>query len=200
MRRMIVWKRIDDWGAEVAEVDLAATGVRASGTQLGRDPQPYRVDYDLDASDGFVTRRLLVRAAGEGWERSVDLARHPSGVWRCDLGQEGEVDLPAPGGDGDELGAALDCDLGLSPLTNMLPIRRHDLHRELGDVDLVVAWISVPDLAVHASEQRYEHVRADAHGATVRFLDRGLFAGFVSELELDPDGLVRVYPELARRV
>ena len=63
-----------------------------------------------------------------------------------------------------------------------------------------MAWISVPDLGVVASAQRYEHVRADAEGSVVRFLDRGLFPGFEAELHLDGSGLVRVYPGLAERV
>jgi hypothetical protein len=63
-----------------------------------------------------------------------------------------------------------------------------------------MAWVSVPDLEVFASAQHYEHVRTDASTAVVRFVDRGRFAGFTAELELDPDGLVLVYPELAQRV
>jgi len=58
----------------------------------------------------------------------------------------------------------------------------------------------VPDLGLHASRQRYEHVRGGSHGAVVRYLDVGAHAGFTSELEVDGDGLVRLYPGLARRV
>ena len=63
-----------------------------------------------------------------------------------------------------------------------------------------MAWISVPDLALHVSAQRYEHLRMEAGRAVVRFTDEGMFKGFTSELELDEDGLVRVYPGLAARV
>jgi len=51
-----------------------------------------------------------------------------------------------------------------------------------------------------SSAQRYEHVRRTAHGSVVRYVDRGLFDGFEAELELDADGLVVRYPELAMRV
>jgi hypothetical protein len=34
----------------------------------------------------------------------------------------------------------------------------------------------------------------------VRFTSLGIHEGFTSELQLDRDGLVLVYPELARRV
>ena len=52
--------------------------------------------------------------------------------------------------------------------------------------------MSLPDLKVHRSEQRYEHLAP----GRVRFSSDG----FAADLELDADGLVVVYPGLARRV
>ena len=57
-----------------------------------------------------------------------------------------------------------------------------------------MAWVAVPDLTVHRSEQRYEPM--DEHH--VRYVERD--RSFVAELELDDDGLVVHYPELAERV
>jgi hypothetical protein len=57
-----------------------------------------------------------------------------------------------------------------------------------------MAWVKVPDLSVHRSEQRYEPVDE----RTVRYV--GKHRSFVGELELDRDGLVVRYPELAERV
>ncbi|CAN5355707.1 hypothetical protein BH20ACT9_BH20ACT9_00290 [soil metagenome] len=96
------------------------------------------------------------------------------------------------------MAGAVDCDLGYSPLTNLLPVRRHGLHERPGGADFVMAWVSVPDLGMHPSQQRYEHVRRQAGGATVRYV--GAHRGFTGDLELDEDGLVLVYPHLARRV
>ena len=60
-------------------------------------------------------------------------------------------------------------DLGLSPLTNSMPVLRHGL-LEGGERDFLMAWVSVPDLAVHADPQRYTFVRATAGGRRlVRF-------------------------------
>jgi hypothetical protein len=58
-----------------------------------------------------------------------------------------------------------------------------------------MAWVSVPDLEVHMSDQRYEHVRP----GVVRFVDRGRFEGFTAEIEFDEDGLALLYPGLAER-
>ena len=62
----------------------------------------------------------------------------------------------------------------------------------------MMAWVSVPDLGVHPSPQRYEHVSADEWGSVVRYV--GAHRSFEGLLELDRDGLVLMYPELARRV
>jgi uncharacterized protein len=68
--------------------------------------------------------------------------------------------------------------------------------RRLGSepVDQLMAFVSMPDLSVRASPQRYEPI--DDHH--VRFVS--LDSDFVSELELDEDGLVIRYPRLAELV
>jgi hypothetical protein len=145
-----------------------------------------------------VTRRLTVRAVGAGWSRRLDLRHDRRGGWTCSTEAEGEVDLPPPGGAVEALQGALDCDLGLCPLTNLMPVRRHALHERDEARDFLMAWVSVPDLGLHPSRQRYEHVRGDDLGAVVRYV--GEHRSFVGELELDRDGLVRFYPDLARRI
>jgi hypothetical protein len=42
----------------------------------------------------------------------------------------------------------------LLPADNLMPLRRHDLHEGLGEAEFVIAWVSVPDLALHVSPQR----------------------------------------------
>src|SRR3954447_19912242 len=180
--RDVLWRGVDTWRAEAATIELTGEGLIATGTQLGADPEPYRLDYRLDASAGHVTRSIVVVARGDGWRRELELRRDSDGVWSGTGGAAA-------------LAGALDCDLGFSPLTNTLPIRRSGVHRHAGAEDFVMAWISVPDLAVSASAQRYEHVRP----GVVRYVDRGTFDGFTAEPEVDEDGLVLRYPGLAER-
>ena len=198
-RRLVLWEGIDEWRAEAVTMELGATGIRARGVQLGADPLPYRLDYRL-AAPAFVTESLEVDVAGDGWGRSLRMARDAGGEWTIDAGAEGDPPLGPPGGDAAAVRGAIDCDLGLSPLTNLLPIRRDRLHEKAAHADYVMAWVSVPDLGVIAYPQRYEHVRRDGDGSVVRFLSLGVDEGFQADLELDPEGLVVVYPGLARRV
>jgi uncharacterized protein len=200
LSRLLFWEGVDEWRAEAARAELGPDGLRARGTQLGGNPVPYRLDYELDASAaGLVTRRLSVRAESDGWARSLELVHDGEGAWSCEASDEGDVALGPAGGDMEAVRGALDCDLGRCPLTNTMPVLRHDLHRRPGEVDFLMAWVSVPDLAVHPSVQRYEHVSVAADGGSVvRYV--GEHRDFVGELELDRDGFVVFYPELARRV
>jgi uncharacterized protein len=182
-RRAVTWRGVEEWLAEHVRVELADDGVSAEGVQLGAEPAPYRADYRLDATDRWMTRRLEVRISGESRQRALVLEHDGAGAWTID----GE---PAPA-----LAGALDCDLAFSPLTNLLPVRRHALH-EAGAAarDFAMAWVDVPSLAIHRSPQRYEPVRP----GVVRFV--ALDSDFTAELELDRDGLVVRYPRLAERV
>jgi uncharacterized protein len=181
--RLLVWRGLEEWRAESALVQVGDGHLSATGTQLGVEPEPYRLDYELETGADWVTQRLSLQAHGEGWERSLELIREPDGRWSAN----GEARA--------DLGDALDCDLAYSPLTNAMPVFRHGM-RETGAraADLVMAWVDVPALTVHRSEQRYEPVDA----RSVRFVSPG--DGFQVELELDGDGLVVRYPQLAERV
>ena len=192
--RVAVWRGLDAWRAEYADVWLHWDRMIARGTQLGVEPEPYRLQYTLDTAQGWVTARLTVDCSGSGWSRRLDLVREGDGGWHISADANGEADLPPPGGEPDALAEALDCDIAFSPLTNTMPILRGRLREGGGPVDLIMAWVSVPDLHLHRSEQRYEPVD-ERH---VRFV--GEDGAFVAELELDGDGVVVRYPELAERV
>jgi uncharacterized protein len=195
--RFLVWTGVEEWLTEAASVDVRSDGLSASGIQLGAEPAPYRVDYRLECSGGFITRELELTATADGWRRHLLLNHDGSGGWRAEVHDRGDV----PGGDWDgalpDLSDALDIDIENSPLTNTMPILRHRFQSG-GSGDFVMAFVRLPTLRVEASPQRYEHVRRSGPGAVVRYLSRD--GDFTAELELDEDGLLEFYPRLARRV
>ena len=191
MSDLIIWRGLDSTRLEAVHVVWGDESLVASGTQIGTSPEAYRLDYRLDVTSGWLTRVLELSAVGRGFARGLRLERDERG-WsakRTGDGPAGDLDAAA-------LADAVDCDLGFSPLTNLMPVRRHRLNEAAGAVDYIMAWVSVPDLDVFASKQRYEHVRP----AVVRFYDYGVADGFTAELVLDHLGVVRHYPELAERV
>lgn len=198
--RFVIWEGIDAKRWEVARLVLGAGGLEAVGSQVGIDPVPYRLDYRLEAGPDFITRALDVRASGEGWWRTLELRHDGCGRWDANVATGRKSPLPPPSASTDGLTDARDCDLGFSPLTNLMPVRRHGLLQQTGFVEILTAWLSVPELALQPYRQRYEHVRRTKRGALVRFVDLGLSPGFTAELEFDRDGIVEHYPQLARRL
>jgi hypothetical protein len=164
-----VWRLLESPGSEAAHVTLEPDRLHARGVQIGPG---YRFDYELETGAGWVTTLLRLTAEGEGFRRTLELRP----------------------GEGDWVDGALDCDIAFSPLTNTMPILRSGLASRAGAEDFVMSWIAVPDLTVHSSRQRYEHV-ADG---VVRFVS--LDGDFTADLELDADGLVLRYPGIGERV
>jgi uncharacterized protein len=83
-------------------------------------------------------------------------------------------------------------DLGSSPLFNSLPVLSDGLLAGGEGRDYVMRWVSVPELEVDESPQRYE----PRGGGVVRFTS----GSFVADLEFDDDGFVRRYEGLAERL
>lgn len=173
-------------GLDTAWVRLGEDRLAASGRAVGLDPEPYWVSYELDTGPGWVTRRLAVELRTATTTRAIDLRRDDEGGWRLD----GE---PLVGLDG-----ALDCDLGRCPLTNTMPVLRHGLDRRPGRHEFTMAWVSVPDLRVHRSEQVYAF--AGRAGGQARVDYEGRHRGYAGQLRFGPDGLVELYPGLGRRI
>jgi uncharacterized protein len=197
-RRSIVWVKDDPLGAESADVDVARTRLTAAGVAIGSHPVGYRLDYKLETRDQYVTSGLLVEARGAGWRRKLDLRRLFSGRWTALTSARGAVDLPPPGGDLDLFKDALDCDLALSPLTNSMPVLRHGLLEGGGPVEFLMAWVSVPDLRVLPSAQRYRFVRREGDLSIIRYESSS--RDFVADLSFDQHGLCVVYPGIGRAV
>lgn len=75
-----------------------------------------------------------------------------------------------------------------------MPILRDGLNHAGEPRDYEMAWVSLPDLTITRSLQRYEPIAP----GRVRFVSRD--GDFRAELALDEDGLVVRYEHMAERV
>ena len=187
-----VWRGLDAWRAEAASVALIGTRLLANGNQLGLEPWPYRLNYDLRTGEGYMTEELRVKTWSAGWEREIILTREPEGRWTVDMAERGEGAPAWQEAEVGELADALDCDLGFSPLFNSLPVLRHRMHAGGEPHDFVMTWISVPDLTVRRSDQRYTPLG----DGRVNFAS----GDFSADIYFDADGLVRLYEDFLERV
>jgi hypothetical protein len=199
----LFWRRLDMAGSEQVLYSDGA-GLRARGTMLAASPVPHACRYELYTDETWATARCEVTVEGAGFIRSVRLER-AAGRWRVTATEQGNLDaaLLAVGHDraaqpGCEepikLNPALDVDLGFTPLTNTLPIRRLGLlNVPVGTSrTVVVAWVLVPSLEVVESSQTYQNLG----NHQVRFVS----GPFSADLDVDEQGYVRHYPGLAERV
>jgi uncharacterized protein len=192
--RVAVWRGLDAWRAEYADVWLHSDRLLARGLQIGAEPESYRLQYALDTAPGFATARLTADTAGAGWSRRVDLIRDTDGAWHVSGDTAGDTELPAPGGDAAALAGAVDCDLGFSALFNSLPVLRERLFERGKPMDFEMAWVSVPDLAVKRVPQRYVPLSDER----VQFISSG--GAFRAEIHFDAEGLVTLYEDFLERV
>jgi Putative glycolipid-binding len=125
-RRSATWLKIDPLGMEFADVELTAGGLRAMSVAVGTEPSPYRLEYHLQASKGFVTTRLVAEVKGAGLDRAIDLRRDAGGSWTAiastPLAHRARVPLP-------DLDGVVDVDVGLAETW-----QKADLVEEKSDV------------------------------------------------------------------
>ena len=184
-RQLLAWTIDETAGFDTAWISLGRDSLVADGFAAAQRPLPSWTTYGLTTDRAFVTRRFVAESRTGAGTTTLDL-RRDEGAWTVN-------GRPRP-----DLDDALDCDLAGCPLTNTMPIRRHDLHRTAGDVTFLMAFVEVPSLDVVPSRQRYTTIRPLGEGAPA--IVRYRSDGFESDLEIDADGLVLVYPRLGRRI
>ncbi len=196
-----IWHGEDDPGRlDTAAASFGPDRLRAHGTSRTGS---YAMSWALVTGEQWITKHLAVTVHGQGWSRRLDLTRTENGVWASQAEASGEATLLPPPGiiDGADFKDALDCDLGLCPFTNAMPVLRLNLLSPVAsdkETVLTMAFVEVPSLRVIPSRQVYS--RTDPtngngpHKVRYSTEDRT----FTAELTLDPQGVVTGYPGLAR--
>ena len=201
--RSVAWSKDDPFGAEYAELEIDSDRMRARGTAIGSAPLPYRLDFTIHTGLDFVTQKVTVATRGDGWRRQIALARADAGEWTCAADRQGTaLDLPDPGGEMDQFAEALDPDLQLCPVFNTMPVLRHKLFEGGKAPELLMVWISVPDLALYPSVQLYSLNRSLDDGShLVRFEGPDPDGeDFIADIVFDRNGIVVDYPGIATRI
>jgi hypothetical protein len=177
--RRVAWRRSDDIATdEHCTLTVRDSGLSLVGTVLGADTgAPVRIEYRVLADAAGFTTATHVRDLRGFETRTLALERDPKGSWTVD------------GKTVRSLKGCTDVDLGCSPSTNTLPIRRLRLAPGKS-ATIKAAWVRFPDLAVVKAAQTY--TRLD------EFTWRYASGSFEAELTVDEDGLVAVYADWRR--
>jgi uncharacterized protein len=172
-----LWRRLDAPGHEACWLEQGSAGWRLEGTTVFRhETGPASLVYSVDCGVGWGTLSGQIR--GRLGERRIDYAIARRGmVWMVN-------DIPIPG-----LEHLVDLDLGFTPATNLLPLRRVPMKR--GEtVRLPAAWFDVEAGTLTELPQTYQR------RSELAFWYEARSVGYKGLLELAPNGFVRRYPGL----
>jgi hypothetical protein len=138
----VLWRRLDGVGLERCTLRERPGGVELAGTALlDLAGKPAEVRWTVEVDEKWVTRTADVQLDVAGVVRTRTLAHDGTGAWQLDGRERRDLD------------GCLDVDLGITPATNTLPIRRLGT---TGDID--AAWVQFPSLDVSRLTQRYERL------------------------------------------
>jgi len=176
----ILWQRLDVGGHEVATIASDSDGWLVNGVAVFAEAgDPCRVEYEIRCTTQWITRRCQLRGSIGASHVHLEIERNEAAEWSLDSRQVGIV----RGCD--------DIDLGFSPVTNLLPIRRLALPIG-GGAAVRAAWVRFPDLTLEVLEQTYARVAKDRY----EYTSGG--GAFRRELTVDAFGCVLEYPGLWR--
>ena len=169
--RRVSWRRTDEVRTdEHCTISIRDSGISLFGTVLGADGGlPVRIEYRVLTDGAGATTAVHVRDYRGFGQRQLTLARDAKGNWTVN----GVADRRLKG--------CVHVDLGCSPSTNTLPIRRLRLGIG-GAATIQAAWVRFPELAVEKAAQTYS--RPD------EFSYRYASGSFESDLLVDDDGVV----------
>ena len=176
----ILWRRLDAPGHDACRLERNASAWQLDGAAVfrledGRIAQlHYRVRCDLH----WHTQWGTVRGWLGGSAIDLAIARDARGHWK--LNDEAVPDLSH----------CTDLDLGFTPATNLLQLRRLNLAKGEG-ADAPAAWVDLDGGGVLSElMQRYERTADDAYAYEAKRFD------YAATLRVTQDGFVRDYPDL----
>jgi hypothetical protein len=173
---IIVWRRLDLPGHEIGRLERRHDGWQLSGTAVfSHERRPCKLDYVVTCDSGWRTDSAQIR--GLVGDRDIDLRVS------VDLQRKWYLD----GAECPVVAGCVDIDLGFSPSTNLLPIRRLSL--ALGEeAEVRAAWLPFPSLVFRLLPQVYRR----EGDSTYRYESGG--GVFVRMLEVNAVGFVTSYP------
>jgi hypothetical protein len=178
MTDSILWRRLDLPGHEIACLQPTGAGWRLQGTAVfAYQRQACKIDYDIRCREDWCTASAQVNATIGS--RTVDLliVADANRNWHLN-------DRRCPG-----VAGCIDLDLGFSPSTNLLPIRR--LALAVGEAaEVNAAWLPFPAMELAPLAQTYRRDEA------LRYHYESRGGRFARDLGVNQLGFVTDYPGL----
>lgn len=178
MSDSIIWRKLEHPGHEVANLTQKEKSWELSGTAIfSYERSPCRIDYSVICDLSWSTKLVNVHGTMGTKKVAIDLEVDADNRWFLN-GTALSI-----------LSGCIDIDLGFSPSTNLLPIRR--LALGIGQkFEVNAAWLHFPSFELKVLSQTY---RRDAE-RVYQYESAG--GSFVSTLKVNDAGFVTDYPGL----
>ncbi|MGR3761860.1 putative glycolipid-binding domain-containing protein [Roseobacteraceae bacterium NS-SX3] len=185
METAVRWCSWQREGLEHCVLRENADGLVLEGIVTGPGGASFGAHYFVRTDAQMRTREVRVEYAGGP---RLHVAADGMGHWQD---MAGGAAIPA-------LDGCLDVDIGVTPATNTLPVRR--LCLAAGDsAEILAAFVPPPDAIEGAFLPRPARQRYTCLTRGSRYRYEGLDSGFQAELEVDANALVLDYPGVFRR-
>ncbi len=176
--KTIFFKRLDTSGTEFLQMNESVSACSLAGmATFQEEGEAYAVQYDIVCTTDWRTQLVSARCVTAQGETTLKLRVDQDGTWWAN-----GVSLRG-------LSGCTNVDLGFTPASNTLPIRR--LQLAVGDAaEVEVAWVKFPSFEIVRARQVYRRVSDGT------YLYLNVDSGFSAEISVDEHGLVTHYPGL----
>lgn len=179
---VFLWKKLDQPGHDCCRLFKLANGWRLTGTAVFLDRgKPCHLEYDVRVDRGWKTRGAKV--SGNIGRKRVEVSITPAGLggWKINGVLRNSVK------------GCVDVDLGFTPATNLIVLRR--LALKVGQqADAPAAYLQFPEMRLVKLPQSYHRTSRSEYAYEASTV------GYAGTLQVLPNGAVTRYPGLFEMV
>lgn len=173
MEHTVIWKRLDDTGMEYCTHTLGERTEIEGKVIRSKLGERSFVDYHVVCDAQGNTEEAVIRYIRQNNVQKMHLQKDADHHWTRD-----GVHLP-------EFDGLADIDIGATPSTNLLPIRR--LRLGIGESrELTAVWVRFPEFDVMPLRQAYTRLGENEY-------EYRSFSGYTARLRTDAEGIIREY-------
>lgn len=180
--KSLLWSYPQDHSIEYFSLVEETDHYLLKGTVISLlESEPACIHYVLRCTESWKTRSVIVQQQWANTEKQMSIKVHDNQHWTLN-------DEPVPFADG-----LIDIDLGVTPATNTLPIRRLSLSTNESQ-ETTAVWVRFPQMVLEPLPQRYTRTGAG------EYIYDSLNSGFRATLTVDTEGLVVRYGDFWQRL
>jgi hypothetical protein len=174
----VLWKRLDTEGHDACRLVRRNDGWQVCGEAIFlHEGKPCSMRYDVRCDAAWRTRLATVNGWVGARELTCEIVRSEEATWLLN-----GVEQPQASG-------CVDVDLGFTPATNLLALRRFNL--SIGEeTPAPAAYLSFPELRLDLLEQTYRRT------AETTYAYRAPIFSYIALLEVSESGFITRYPGL----